>query len=581
MIIKRFVRKAVEYNLLLLLVLFVVSCGARSQQRQQTTIHDDESVKLLHEIASMYIDRPNDALQMLDSAERNRLIPIEEIQNLRAMSYFYGLDNPQKALECANKGYSTAIENVDTLAQLNSLKVLVTIYYMQSHYTDVIIKSNEAIELALKNKDKESVAFFYMALGSAKSEIDNLNDALDYLNKSIEIYQTIVEDSARWATYDNMLYALTKQVDAYASNRFYDKAVSLIPRCVKLLDYLKKSNSATIGLNDIREAELMAACSKAYYGAGNTKMAEECYEKLKLTKYGKTDDGIALAVPYLVNSGQYAEALRCIKIKKKHMQERHSTVTYYYIKVLLRNEFKCYYNLNMNKEASFSANENMVMADSLRAREKKDYVRAVKKVFADRDIHLQLIKHEQKAENNQILIILSTIVTVALGLLLAISIRYNNVLRRKDKANLATMEELRKMYKERTRPHTEIIEIDTDDEDDEERKMFVVIYNEIISRKLYLQPGFCREDALAIVPVSLKQFSALFQKYSTGFVSFINNLRLEHSLELIRSNQEYTIEGIALDSGFSNRQTFHRLFVEKYGMTPSEYKRLLDAENNV
>ena len=504
MIIKRFVRKAVEYNLLLLLVLFVVSCGARSQQRQQTTMHDDESVKLLHEIASMYIDRPNDALQMLDSAERNRLIPIEEIQNLRAMSYFYGLDNPKKALECANKGYTNAIENVDTAAQLNSLKVLVTIYYMQSHYTDVIIKSNEAIEL-----------------------------------------------------------------------------VSLIPRCVKLLDYLKKSNSATIGLNDIREAELMAACSKAYYGAGNTKMAEECYEKLKLTKYGKTDDGIALAVPYLVNSGQYAEALRCIKIKKKHMQERHSTVTYYYIKVLLRNEFKCYYNLNMNKEASFSANENMVMADSLRAREKKDYVRAVKKVFADRDIHLQLIKHEQKAENNQILIILSTIVTVALGLLLAISIRYNNVLRRKDKANLATMEELRKMYKERTRPHTEIIEIDTDDEDDEERKMFVVIYNEIISRKLYLQPGFCREDALAIVPVSLKQFSALFQKYSTGFVSFINNLRLEHSLELIRSNQEYTIEGIALDSGFSNRQTFHRLFVEKYGMTPSEYKRLLDAENNV
>ena len=235
MTIKRFVRKAFEYNLLLLLVLFVVSCGARSQQRQQTTMHDDESVKLLHKIASMYIDRPNDALQMLDSAERNRLIPIEEIQNLRAMSYFYGLDNPKKALECANKGYSTAIENVDTLAQLNSLKVLVTIYYMQSHYTDVIIKSNKAIELALKIKDKESVAFFYMALGSAKSEIDNLNDALDYLNKSIEIYQTIVEDSARWATCNNMLYALTKQVDVYASNRFYDKAVSLIPRCVKLV----------------------------------------------------------------------------------------------------------------------------------------------------------------------------------------------------------------------------------------------------------------------------------------------------------------------------------------------------------
>lgn len=579
MIKKSFLRRGIEYILLLLLAIFVASCGVRNKNSQVYSTPKEKEVTLLRKITTIYIDKPKKALQMLDSAEQHRLIPIEEIQNLRAMSYFYGLDNPQKALECANKGYSNAIENVDTLAQLNSLKVLVTVYYMQSHYTEVIIKSNEAIELALKNKNKESVAFFYMALGSAKSEIDNLNDALDYLNKSIEIYQTIVEDSARWATYDNMLYALTKQVDVYASNRFYDKAVSLIPRCQALLDYLKKSDSATIGLNDIREAELMAACSKAYYGAGETKKAEKCYEKLRLTKYGNTDHGIALAVPYLVYSGQYAEALRCIKIKKKHMQKCHSIVTYYYNKVLLRNEFKCYYNLNMYKEASFSANENMVMADSLRAREKKDYVRTVKKVFADRDIQLQLIKHEQKAETSQIVILLATILVVALGLLLAISIRYNNILRRKDRANLATMEELRKLYNERTRQHTDTIAVDENEDDDEDRKMFVVIYNEIITRKLYLKPGFSRDDAISIVPMSMKQFSALFQKYSTGFVSFVNNLRLEHSLELIRSNQEYTIEGIALDSGFSNRQTFHRLFVEKYGMTPTEYKRLLNAEN--
>lgn len=579
MIKKSFLRRGIEYILLLLLAIFVASCGERNKNSQVYSTPKEKEVTLLRKITTIYIDKPKKALQMLDSAEQHRLIPIEEIHNLRAMSYFYGLDNPQKALECANKGYSNAIENVDTLAQLNSLKVLVTVYYMQSHYTEVIIKSNEAIELALKIKDKESVAFFYMALGSAKSEIDNLNDALDYLNKSIEIYQTIVEDSARWATYDNMLYALTKQVDVYASNRFYDKAVSLIPRCLALLDYLKKSDSAIIGLNDIREAELMAACSKAYYGTGETKKAEKCYEKLRLTKYGNTDHGIALAVPYLVNSGQYAEALRCIKIKKKHMQKCHSIVTYYYNKVLLRNEFKCYYNLNMYKEASFSANENMVMADSLRAREKKDYVRTVKKVFADRDIQLQLIKHEQKAETSQIVILLATILVVALGLLLAISIRYNNILRRKDRANLATMEELRKLYNERTRQHTDTIAVDENEDDDEDRKMFVVIYNEIITRKLYLKPGFSRDDAISIVPMSMKQFSALFQKYSTGFVSFVNNLRLEHSLELIRSNQEYTIEGIALDSGFSNRQTFHRLFVEKYGMTPTEYKRLLNAEN--
>ncbi len=579
MIEKSFLRRGIEYILLLLLAIFVASCGERNKNSQVYSTPKEKEVTLLRKITTIYIDKPQKALQMLDSAEQNKLIPIEDIQNLRAVSYLYGLDNPNKALECANKGYSYAVENEDTLAQLNSLKVLVSIYYVQSHYTEVIIKSNDAIELAKKCNDSESTAFFYMAVGSAKSEIDNLDDALDYLNRSIEIYQTLVGDSARWATYDNMLYALTKQVDVYASNRFYDKAISLIPRCLSLLDYLNHLDTTPIGLNDIRKAELMAVCAKAYYGAGYTKKAQDCYEKLELTKYRKTADGIGLGVQYLVNSGQYAEALRCIKIKKKHMQECHSSVTYYYIKVLLRNEFKCYYNLNMYEEATRSANENMVMADSLRAREKKDYVRAVKKVFADRDIQLQLIKHEQKAETSQIVILLATILVVALGLLLAISIRYNNILRRKDRANLAAMEELRKLYNERTRQHTDTIAVDENEDDDEDRKMFVVIYNEIITRKLYLKPGFSRDDAISIVPMSMKQFSALFQKYSTGFVSFVNNLRLEHSLELIRSNQEYTIEGIALDSGFSNRQTFHRLFVEKYGMTPTEYKRLLNAEN--
>lgn len=579
MIEKSFLRRGIEYILLLLLAIFVASCGERNKNSQVYSTPKEKEVTLLRKITTIYIDKPQKALQMLDSAEQNKLIPIEDIQNIRAVSYLYGLDNPNKALECANKGYSYAKENEDTLAQLNSLKVLVSIYYVQSHYTEVIIKSNDAIELAKKCNDTESTAFFYMAVGSAKSEIDNLDDALDYLNRSIEIYQTLVGDSARWATYDNMLYALTKQVDVYASNRFYDKAISLIPRCLSLLDYLNHLDTTPIGLNDIRKAELMAVCAKAYYGAGYTKKAQDCYEKLELTKYRKTADGIGLGVQYLVNSGQYAEALRCIKIKKKHMQECHSSVTYYYIKVLLRNEFKCYYNLNMYEEATRSAHENMVMADSLRAREKKDYVRAVKKVFADRDIQLQLIKHEQKAETSQIVILLATILVVALGLLLAISIRYNNILRRKDRANLAAMEELRKLYNERTRQHTDTIAVDEDEDDDEDRKMFVVIYNEIITRKLYLKPGFSRDDAISIVPMSMKQFSALFQKYSTGFVSFVNNLRLEHSLELIRSNQEYTIEGIALDSGFSNRQTFHRLFVEKYGMTPTEYKRLLNAEN--
>lgn len=109
--------------------------------------------------------------------------------------------------------------------------------------------------------------------------------------------------------------------------------------------------------------------------------------------------------------------------------------------------------------------------------------------------------------------------------------------------------------------------------DDADKAAFDAVDRTIVEQKLYLQRGFSRDEAAQMSQMSPKHLSALFQQYADGFPNYINNLRLEHSVKLLRSKTKYTIEGISLECGFQSRQTFHRLFVERYGMTPAEFRR--------
>ena len=60
-----------------------------------------------------------------------------------------------------------------------------------------------------------------------------------------------------------------------------------------------------------------------------------------------------------------------------------------------------------------------------------------------------------------------------------------------------------------------------------------------------------------------------------SFMDYINRLRLSYSRELIVNlSEKLTIESIAIKAGFNSRTTFYRLFLEKYGLTPEEFKKM-------
>ena len=107
---------------------------------------------------------------------------------------------------------------------------------------------------------------------------------------------------------------------------------------------------------------------------------------------------------------------------------------------------------------------------------------------------------------------------------------------------------------------------------DKDRVLFDRLTHEIIHRRFYLQEDFTKKDLLREVPVPVNKFSSLFKEFAgCSFTQYIQELRLDHAVHLMRENPTWSLEAIAKESQMS-KSAFYYHFQKKYGMKPTEFK---------
>lgn len=86
------------------------------------------------------------------------------------------------------------------------------------------------------------------------------------------------------------------------------------------------------------------------------------------------------------------------------------------------------------------------------------------------------------------------------------------------------------------------------------------------------------ERLAAIFGYSPAYLSKMLKRYAgINYKAYLQSVRLECAYkELV--NTDRTISSIALDNGFPSSKAFTRVFCEKYGMAPSEYRRKTDKK---
>lgn len=108
--------------------------------------------------------------------------------------------------------------------------------------------------------------------------------------------------------------------------------------------------------------------------------------------------------------------------------------------------------------------------------------------------------------------------------------------------------------------------------DDELTRLESKIINGLNEKSIYKDPEISLAKMADAIDIPAYKVSiTINEKMNTTFFDLINSKRIVASLNLLKDNELFTIEAIALEVGFKSKSTFYRAFKKHMGTTPSQY----------
>lgn len=104
----------------------------------------------------------------------------------------------------------------------------------------------------------------------------------------------------------------------------------------------------------------------------------------------------------------------------------------------------------------------------------------------------------------------------------------------------------------------------------------IKLYKALNEKKLYRYETLSLTDLAEEMDVSTKKISELLNQYlHTTFYNLINQYRVNEVIErmALPDAGKYTLMGIAYDCGFQSKASFNRIFKQKTGKSPSDFRK--------
>ena len=541
------------------------SCNGSSENPESS-----DSLYTAEYISNICRTQPQRALELLDTAEQRGLMTPTNANGMRALIYNNGLNMTKVSMFYANKAYENAVSDNDSILILKSLKFLIALNFVQSRYGEVVAFATEGLNIAKNYESPEFQAYFLMFMGLSVAETESVDAGIELIDRSIAVYAEIAQRSdANWNNFDDYYYSLAQKANIFMDKGRYEETLKILPLCENAISRMTDAEDVA----DMRTAEVYGMYMTSYLGLNMPEKAHEYATKFNTTNLSRTPKAADVLIPYLLAIKDYDEALKRIKDKREIIEANGDTLTYYFVNTILECERDCYEGKGNIRKAFEISKQMKVMTDSLYLRENNANIAELSTIYKTKDMEIQLLMKEKEMARHKTIFIVTAIIVIILGAFIAVLLYYNRKINRKNKIAAAMISELTEAHDElRMQKIAEPQPLEAEEETDKEKLLFDQIDRIIVKQKLFLQPGFSRDEAAALAKITPKHLSALFQQFANGFPDYINTLRLEYSVTILKTKPNYTVEGISQESGFSSRQTFHRLFVEKYGLTPTEFR---------
>lgn len=489
----------------------------------------------------------------------------------------------------ALKFYKRALDN-DSI-RLNDERFMSQIHRMISLYDNMHNDAAKALYVDMLFKKAEQCGDAAMK----SVALFNMGKMLYYQGNKEKGYELMKQAAAQMEQtdyrlkYDNQRYHYNTLFMFQLKDKRHDEALASLEALRKVVTGQTGAETSMEGLADKEKKTLYAQYATVLLQLGRTREADDYYRRfLALARENDSDN--YLIMTYLLDSGMYDEVISLNTAREKKLAAKGDTVTYHMttVKKFLG---RAYEEKGNYPAATRYYKELAVLRDSIKNREQKSTALELAALYETHEKDLIIQQQTSDVQIRNFWLMLTLGATVLLGIILCLGIRYYRKIQFKNNALVKNINELL-LYKDEIYQakdanlalQQQVIqftaatpEVELGIEAGDERygkELFEQMEHLIISKQLYLDPTFSGEKARKLVGIPRNRFAPFIKQYTGDrFLKYMNRLRLYHAVRLMQENPDYGIETIARESGIPALRSFHRLFLDEFGVTPTEYRK--------
>lgn len=525
---------------------------------------------------------PDSALILLDDAEEHKTMSNTRIDMLRAIVYG-SMKMPAMKEACLRRVLSVNMIDTNPKRYLNALSLMVETLNEQCKYTECISMALQGMELAEKLDDKLTEYTLLCTLASVSFRLEQYEDGYDYLRQVIEDGKD--SNNVRLLSYVSYAYGIL--MTYLSSKDRYEEALEAGKQRRELLERMKDMAGPPPGYIDQQNAYLYSKMANLYQSMGKVQEAEKAYSAFMQTEEAKRIESGYAILPYLQKAERHKEVLKRIRALHTRWGEC-DTIDMQY-RVLLEYEARSEGALGNYERMAELNRRALTLTDSIYYRQNSSRAQEFATIFKVKEKEKLLQDEQAKSERRFLMFIGSVLVLVLLVTLVIVVYLNLNRVKRRNRIAARQIDELLKQREEFRHcfPPAEIKkEVDLLLKDSTEQakeaggevvnhsyETFLQMENIIMEEQLFLNPRFGRDELLRMTGIHKNDLSYLLKRYAgvSNVNSYLNRLRVEYSVKLIKEKNNFSIEAIAEEAGFNSRSTFYRAFYKQFGMTPTEY----------
>lgn len=572
--------------LLFVSMMAFASCGRNNSARHIPNLGDTPYQE--DSVLVAYGYHPNRALVMLDSALLLGNINEYRAKFIRAKIYSKSLlkqrqDSAIQICEQLLKHDSV----INTLhEQENILDLLMNTSRIKTDFEGYVKWATQKVEVCrLLGEDTEEwrteaeIGMVMAHLGQPEEGMSKIDEAIRQLDAPGSIDRM-----------DAFIIAVKRKITVLNDQGRHAEVIPLAQRILDRLDHYEQhakdyaEDSYRLSWSDkpadrdryidFSRAQANGFLAGAYAMTGDAIHARECLARFDQSGYGHSFSARKMIIPTQMALGMYDEAMAtCDEIVYRMGND---TVNDDYA-VILRNRAIVArakghlveaYNL-MNRHANLAK----VLSDSLHASEAHDYAAR----YHAKEQELKIQEAETASRIKSIIIGVIILLLIIAGVVSFYYRRQRQIISEKNRALVRMINGTPlPVLADETEETEEPDEAGESEVPETNSALFETIDTAIRTEQLYANVSLQRQDICTRFCITRHTLNNLLAKHvgNSSFPQYINNIRMEEALPLLRDNPSMTIAVIATAIGFTPAN-FREQFKRQYGVSPQEYRQSL------